>query len=109
MLPDSRALAGIDTKTVTDLVRRMAQSVDAAEARIFGSYVADPRDARDIDVMIVSEQFHGVPAHRRAGLLEPKPYDHRFDLFLLSTIEFRARTESPVVEAATSNDSWVIS
>lgn len=56
---------------------------------VFGSYLLDPKTARDLDILVISERFQNVYYQRRRSLLPDKHCGKRIDSYCFTKKEFK--------------------
>jgi len=72
---------------IEDLIASL-KPVSPTKIMIFGSAVYQGLEARDLDIVVISEKFKGVLWHRRKDILH-LPKGPKYDLNLLTELEFQ--------------------
>ena len=72
---------------------------------VFGSYLLNASAARDLDVLIVSEEFRDVYYQNRRFLLPDRYYEKRIDSYCFTPKELRALFDRnhPLIKAIMKN------
>ena len=84
----SKIRAELSSMNFSSLVEKLKR-IKPSLVVIFGSYLSNPDNARDLDILIVSEEFRDVYYQNRRFLLPDRYHGKRIDSYCFTPNEFR--------------------
>lgn len=86
------------------------KNIEPELAVIFGSYLLEPKIARDLDILIISKKFKDLYYQNRNLLLPKKHEEKRVDGYCFTPEEFKLifNNQHPLIKAIINNHFSII-